>query len=216
MKKGGESMSTIKNNAKIVSSCGQRLIALKKYVKATKTAMTVSGESMKLADLTAIYQAAIDTRNALVPQRAAYEKALAARDSAEVTRQATDKKLKAWVVNQFGADSEAAQEFGFLPTKVGEIRLPPDEGRGEDGGNEGARSQKGAGDTRCSRDHGEATEGEDQGDHRGPRSAGCSGGHDASGGSCRERPCFDERRVAGERSRGISLTRAPRKQVAPP
>ena len=113
-------MSTIKNNAKIVSSCGQRLIALKKYVKATKTAMTVSGESMKLADLTAIYQAAIDTRTALVPQRAAYEKALAARDSAEVTRQATDKKLKAWVVNQFGADSEEAQEFGFLPTKVGE------------------------------------------------------------------------------------------------
>src|ERR1700733_10234731 len=113
-------MSTIKNNAKIVSSCGQRLIALKKYVKATKTAMTVSGESMKLADLTAIYQAAIDTRTALVPQRAAYEKALAARDSAEVTRQATDKKLRAWVVNQFGADSEEAQEFGFLPTKVGE------------------------------------------------------------------------------------------------
>jgi hypothetical protein len=113
-------MSTIKNNAKIVSSCGQRLIALKKYVKATKTAMTVSGEPMKLSDLTAIYQAAIDTRTALVPQRAAYEKALAARDSAEVTRQATDKKLKAWVVNQFGANSEEAQEFGFLPTKVGE------------------------------------------------------------------------------------------------
>ena len=50
-------MSIIKNNAKIVSTCGQRLIALKKFVK-TKTAMKVSGEPMKLADLTAIYQAA--------------------------------------------------------------------------------------------------------------------------------------------------------------
>ena len=113
-------MSIIQNNAKIVSTCGQRLIALKKFVKTTKTAMTVSGEPMKLSDLTAVYQAAIDTRTALVPQRAAYEKALAARNSAEVTRQATDKKLKAWVVNEFGANSEQAREFGFLPTKVGE------------------------------------------------------------------------------------------------
>jgi hypothetical protein len=113
-------MTIIENNAKIVSTCGQRLIALKKFVK-TKTAMTVSGNPMKLADLTAVYQASIDTRTTLIPQRAAYEKALADRDSAEVTRQATDKKLKAWVVNEFGADSQEAQEFGFLPTKIGEV-----------------------------------------------------------------------------------------------
>ena len=112
-------MSIIQNNAKIVSTCGQRLIALKKFVK-TKTAMTVSGKQMKLADLTAIYQAAIDTRTALVPQRAAFEESLAARDSAEVLRRATDKALKAWVVNEFGANSQEAQEFGFLPTKIGE------------------------------------------------------------------------------------------------
>ena len=112
-------MPIIKDNAKIVSTCGQRLIALKKFVK-TKTAMTVGGEQMKLADLTAIYQAAINTRTSLVPQRAAYDKALAARDSAEVTRRATDKRLRAWVVNEFGADSQEAQEFGFLPTKIGE------------------------------------------------------------------------------------------------
>jgi hypothetical protein len=112
-------MTIIQNNAKIVSACGQRLLALKKFVK-TKTAMTVSGETMKLADLTAIYQAGIDTRTQLVPQRAAYKKALAARDSAEVARQATDKKLRAWVVNEFGPDSIEADEFGFLPAKVGE------------------------------------------------------------------------------------------------
>ena len=110
-------MTIIKNNAKVVSTCGQRLIALKKFVK-TKTAITASGEQTKLADLVAVYQAAIDTRNALVPSRAAFDKALAARDSAEVARQATDKKLKAWVVNEFGAGSQEAQEFGFLPPKI--------------------------------------------------------------------------------------------------
>src|SRR5271154_2843375 len=97
MKKGGESMPIIKNNAKVVSTCGQRLIALKKYVK-TKTAMTVSGEPMKLANLIGVYQASIDTRTELIPLRAAFEKALAARDSAEVARQATDKKLRAWAI----------------------------------------------------------------------------------------------------------------------
>jgi hypothetical protein len=112
-------MSIEQNNAKIVSTCGQRLAALKKYVKA-KTAVTVDGESMKPADLVAAYQAAVDTRAALIPQRASYKKALAARDSAEVTRQVIDKKLKVWVMNQFGATSQVAEEFGFLPTKVAE------------------------------------------------------------------------------------------------
>ncbi len=110
-------MSINQNNAKIVSTCGQRLEALTKFVKA-KTAIKVSGKPMKLAELTAIYQAAIDTRTALVPQRAAFDKALDARDSAEELRQATDKLLKAWVVNEFGADSQEAQEFGFLPPKI--------------------------------------------------------------------------------------------------
>jgi hypothetical protein len=105
-------MSTTQSNAKIVSTCGQRLAALKKYVKA-KAAMTVGGDSMKLSDLVAAYQAAIDTRAALIPQQAAFKEALAARNGAEVTRKATDKKLKAWVENEFGASSTQAIEFGF-------------------------------------------------------------------------------------------------------
>lgn len=112
-------MSTNRNNAKIVATCGQRLLALKKHVKTKTTTIKTAGEQTKLADLLAIYQASIDTRNALVPSRAAFDKALAARDRAEVARLATDKKLKAWVVNEFGADSPEAQEFGFLPPKIG-------------------------------------------------------------------------------------------------
>jgi hypothetical protein len=112
-------MSIRENNAKIVSTCGQRLTALKKHVR-SKTAMKVSGQPKKLADLVAVYQAAVDTRAALIPQRAAYDKALAARDDAEAARVATDKELRVWVVNEFGPDSQEAAEFGFLPPKVTE------------------------------------------------------------------------------------------------
>jgi hypothetical protein len=112
-------MAIKQNNANVVTTCEQRLAALGKYVR-TKTTMTVSGEQMKLSDLTAIYQTALDTRAALIPQRAAFKKALSAKNGAEVARRSTDRKLKAWVVNTFGAGSQEAEEFGFLPPKVPE------------------------------------------------------------------------------------------------
>jgi hypothetical protein len=110
-------MSINQNNAKIVEACNRRLIALNKHVQ-TKGAMTVSGKQMKPADIIALYQAALDTRAALVPLRAMFEKALVARDEAESARAAIDKALKAWVVNEFGPDSSEAAEFGFAPAKV--------------------------------------------------------------------------------------------------
>jgi hypothetical protein len=109
-------MSIIQNNAKIVSTCNQRITGLTKLVK-TKTLIPINGEQLKLADLIGIYQAAIDTRSALVTSRAALEQDLAARDSAEVTRRAADVGLKAWITTQFGAKSSQAQELGFSQTK---------------------------------------------------------------------------------------------------
>ena len=79
----------------------------------------LTGPDGLLSDVTGIYQAAIDTRTALLEQRTAYEKALEARDSAEATRLATDKGLKAWVTGQYGAESQAALQFGFLTPKIG-------------------------------------------------------------------------------------------------
>jgi hypothetical protein len=111
-------MSIKLNNAEVVSTCTQRITALAQYVKA-KTPMQVDGQLMKPADVTSIYQACIDTRSELAAQKAAYEKALEARDSAEVARIATDKGLKAWVAGAFGATSKEAQDFGFLPPKIG-------------------------------------------------------------------------------------------------
>jgi hypothetical protein len=110
-------MSIKQNNANAVSTCNQRLKALGQYVKA-KTPMQINGQPMKLADVIGVYQTCIDTRSDLVTHRAAYEKALEARDSAEQTRQATDVGLKAWVISSFGAESQEAQEFGFLPPKI--------------------------------------------------------------------------------------------------
>ena len=110
-------MSSNQNNAKVVTTCNQRLAALAKYVK-TKTQMTVVGQPMKLSDLTAIYQAALDTRSTLLESHTAYEQALKARNGAETTRLATDKGLKAWVITTFGAGSAQASDFGFSPATV--------------------------------------------------------------------------------------------------
>ncbi|MGO9000286.1 MAG: hypothetical protein ACLQVI_43725 [Polyangiaceae bacterium] len=111
-------MSIKQNNAEVVATCTQRLTALGQYVK-TKSPMQINGQQMKPTDLTSIYQAAIDTRSELQAQKTAYDKALEARDSAEATRLATDKGLKAWVTGAFGATSKEAQDFGFLPPKIG-------------------------------------------------------------------------------------------------
>jgi len=111
-------MSINQNNAKIVSTCNQRIVALGKLVKA-KTPMKINGQPMKLADLVGVYQACIDARSEVLSIRAAFDKALDARDGTEITRQATDKGLKAWVLNEFGPTSQEAQELGFLPPKIG-------------------------------------------------------------------------------------------------
>ena len=111
-------MSVNQNNAKVIEACGQRLKALKKHVTATKATMSIAGKPMKLADVLAVYQNAVDTRTALIEERASFDKALTARDDAEVSRLAMDAGLKSWVASQFGPSSLEAQEFGFVPRKV--------------------------------------------------------------------------------------------------
>jgi hypothetical protein len=110
-------MSKVQNNATIVSTCNQRLTALAKYVK-PKTETSINGEPMKLSELIGVYQACLDTRTAVTTTRAQLQKVLSGRSSAEATRQAIDKGLKAWIVTKFGADSQEALEFGFAPQKV--------------------------------------------------------------------------------------------------
>jgi hypothetical protein len=106
-------MSTNQSNDRILALCAQRLVALSKFVTPT-TPMSINGKPTTLANVIAIYQAAIDTRNALIAQRAALDKALVARHTADVTRLATDRGLRAWVDSAFGPASSEATEFGFV------------------------------------------------------------------------------------------------------
>jgi hypothetical protein len=111
-------MSIRENSSKIVALCNERLAALKKFVT-TKTQMTINGQLMKLSDVIAVYQTALDARSTAATQRVAYEHALKAREQADSARLTTDAGLEIWVLSQFGVGSQTASEFGFSPRKVG-------------------------------------------------------------------------------------------------
>ncbi len=111
-------MTTRMKNAEVVDTTAQRLKALTDNV-AAKAEITMDGARYTRAQLAAIYQAALDTRSALVKSRAQVKVDLAARGKAEANRVAIESGLKAWVVAQFGPRSNEAYEFGYTPRKPG-------------------------------------------------------------------------------------------------
>jgi hypothetical protein len=113
-------MPMVKNNAKIVDTCTQRLQALKAHVPA-KSEIAIDGTTYKVAALVAIYQADLDTRAALIKSRAQAKVDLNARSVAAANRNAIEPGLRAWVLGQFGASSNEALEFGYSPRKVGTV-----------------------------------------------------------------------------------------------
>jgi len=106
----------MKNSSVIVDRCKQRIEALLSGVPA-KAEITIDGTRYTRAQVVAIYQASLDTRAALVKSRAQVKVDLAARSTAEVDRLAIEAGMKAWVVSQFGAESNEAYEFGYTPKK---------------------------------------------------------------------------------------------------
>ena len=109
-------MPSIKSSSVIVDICNQRIQALEKDVS-TKSVITINGASYTRAQLIAIYQASLDTRAALVTSRGQVKVDLAARSTAEQNRLAIEAGVKAWVVAQFGAESNQAYDFGYTPKK---------------------------------------------------------------------------------------------------
>ena len=105
------------SNAAVVDKCTQRLTALKQYVQA-KAEIPIDGETKKLADVIAVYQTCLDTRASLQTKHAEIKAGLVERANAEASRRAADRALKPWVINTFGANSQAAHDFGFPPPKV--------------------------------------------------------------------------------------------------
>jgi hypothetical protein len=110
-------MKSAPNNATVIDKCTQRLNALKKYVK-SNAEIPIGGETHNLADMIKIYQTCLDTRAAITAKRAELKAAMLDRQTAEALRRTADRALKPWVVNTFGADSQAAHDFGFPPNKV--------------------------------------------------------------------------------------------------
>ena len=153
-------MSMIQNNAKIVSTLGQRLAALNKFVTA-KTQMSINGKPMKFADVIAIYQAAIDTRTALIEHRAAFDQALAARDSAEAGCASRSTR---------GSRPGSGHPFGAKQSGGTRIRLPPAQGKGEVRRNDRQGCRVESRHAQGTGDHGEGPEEGDQGDDQRPRS----------------------------------------------
>ena len=111
-------MSTkkINNNAVVVDAVTKRIQALKTHV-ASKAQIGMNGQKRKLADVVAIYQSSLDTRAALAIKRTELQAALAAKGSAESARREADTALEAWVIQEYGAGSQQALDFGFTPPK---------------------------------------------------------------------------------------------------
>jgi hypothetical protein len=104
------------NNAAVVDSCSQRLKALSAYVNSTAQ-IAVNGKKLKASQVATVYQSCLDSRAALATKRAETKAAMATRTSAEQARVNADRAVKAWVVNEFGAGSQQAIDFGFPPPK---------------------------------------------------------------------------------------------------
>ena len=105
------------NQAQIVDVCGLRVQALKTHMP-PKSEVPINGERHKLADVIGIYQTCLDNRTAVSAKRAELKALLAQSAEAEATRRAADRALKPWVIDNFGANSQQAHDFGFSPAKV--------------------------------------------------------------------------------------------------
>ena len=107
---------TFQTSSKVNDSCNQRIRGLGEHIAANDPIL-IEGKSMTLAQVIAVYQASLDTHDALVKKRNETKVALEAWQAAEASRTATDAALKNWVFAKFGPTSQEAKDIGFLPRK---------------------------------------------------------------------------------------------------
>jgi hypothetical protein len=105
------------NQAEVVATCTARIKALKANVASTKAVVVLGGVAHKASDVVAIYQACLDNRATLDTQRAEVKATLATLEAADAKRIETERALKPWMINTFGATSKEAHDFGYLPPK---------------------------------------------------------------------------------------------------
>jgi hypothetical protein len=105
------------NQATVIETCTKRINALKAHVDA-KTVIAMNGVPTKVSDVLAIYQSCLDNRATLNTQRAEVKATLATVASADSKRKPVEQSLKRWVIDQYGADSTVAHDFGYSLPKV--------------------------------------------------------------------------------------------------
>ncbi|HEY8088369.1 MAG TPA: hypothetical protein VIF09_11005 [Polyangiaceae bacterium] len=105
---------TIKNEADVVTLCQNRIKGIETHVPSTGS-VACAGQPYSQAQLSAVYQKCIDTRQALVALRHQEEVVLQARDTADAARKEVDPALVSWAVNTFGKGSQQAKDLGYVP-----------------------------------------------------------------------------------------------------
>jgi hypothetical protein len=107
-------MGTSTNNATVIQQSTQRITALQKHVSA-RGEIPIAGKKVKGAALVALYQSVLDAGEAVTSAKGNYKLALTARQQAEAQRKIADESLRQWVLITFGAESQEAHDFGFVP-----------------------------------------------------------------------------------------------------
>lgn len=115
-------VATNRNTVLTADKCAQRIKGLNEHVTA-KTALTINQQPMKLVDVIAVYQAALDARATLKSKRAEVKLALQGWKEADVTQETVDRGLKVWVQLTYGLQSQEAQDMGFAAPKRGKANL---------------------------------------------------------------------------------------------
>ncbi len=111
-------MGTSTNINTVISFATQRLKGIETHIKNGKVEVSINGQTMKVSEVGAVFQASLDAQTAVTSARGKYKVALTTRAAAETQRRLVDEGMKNYVIGRFGADSEAAHDFGYSLRKV--------------------------------------------------------------------------------------------------
>jgi hypothetical protein len=115
-------MPNIDNSAVLAEKCARRIRGLNEHVP-DGAEIRIAGVLHTKEQVIAAFQAILDAQAALVKSRAQVAVDLAARKVAEERGAALEFPLKNWVLNYFGAESEAAATIGYAAPKKA-VRSP--------------------------------------------------------------------------------------------
>ncbi len=106
--------------ATVVRTTTQRLTAIKHHIEDGGTAVFIDGQPLTVDTIAAAFQGSVDAQAAVTSAKGRYKVLLNERAAADDLRRRYDEGMKMYVLSRFGANSEAAHDFGYAPRKIGE------------------------------------------------------------------------------------------------